>query len=139
MHDGGRIATAKHAQQQRNSNFCSTGIPQNRISGNNWSIFVFQAECPSCRPANSIKALEERQPGTSPGGPHHFLIYQPTPDGMDATSFKPVLNTCVTRSNGAVHTSAKVRLTSAAIWRIGTSSRFMSINHFPHLPIVTNP
>jgi len=100
MHDGGRIATAKHAQQQRNSNFCSTGIPRNRISGNNWSIFVFEAECPSCRPASSIKALDGRQPGTSPGGPHHFSIYQPTPDEMNATSFTPVLNTCVTRSIG---------------------------------------
>jgi len=30
-----------------------------------------------------------------------------------------------------VHTSAKAHLTSAAIWRISMSSRFMSINHFP--------
>jgi len=37
-----------------------------------------------------------------------------------------------------VHTSAKARLTSAAIWRISMSSRFASVNHFPHLSIVTN-
>jgi len=34
-----------------------------------------------------------------------------------------------------VHTSAKARLTSAAIWRISRSSRFMSVSHFPYLPI----
>ena len=45
----------------------------------------------------------------------------------------------ITRSTGTVHTSAKARLTSAAIWRISMSSRFMSVNHFPYLPIVTNP
>ena len=39
----------------------------------------------------------------------------------------------------AVHTSAKARLTSAAIWRISMSSRFMSVNHFPYLPIAKNP
>ena len=33
----------------------------------------------------------------------------------------------------------KARLTSAAIWRISLSSRFMSVNHFPYFPIVTNP
>ena len=44
-----------------------------------------------------------------------------------------------TRSTGTVHTSAKARLTSAAIWRISMSSRFTSINHVPYLPIVTNP
>jgi len=51
----------------------------------------------------------------------------------------------ITRSTGTVHTSAtvrtsaKARLTSAAIWRISMSSRFMSIDHFPYLPVVTNP
>ena len=43
------------------------------------------------------------------------------------------------RSIGTVHISAKARLTGAAIWRISMSSRFMSVNHFPYLPIVTNP
>jgi len=38
-----------------------------------------------------------------------------------------------------VHTSAKARLTSAAIWRISMSSGFMYVNHFPYLSIVTNP
>jgi len=37
-----------------------------------------------------------------------------------------------------VHTSAKACLTRAAIWRISMSSRFMSVNYFPYLPIVTN-
>ena len=32
----------------------------------------------------------------------------------------------------SLHSSAKARLTSAAIWRISMSSRFMSVNHFPH-------
>jgi len=46
----------------------------------------------------------------------------------------------VTRSTETQHTSTMARLTSAAIWRIGMRSRFMSINHFPYLPIlVTNP
>jgi len=44
-----------------------------------------------------------------------------------------------TRSTGTVHTSAKARLTSAAISRISMSNTFMSVNHFPYLPIVTNP
>ena len=44
-----------------------------------------------------------------------------------------------TRSTGTMHTSTKARLTNAAIWRISMSSRFMSTNHFPYLPIVTNP
>ena len=44
-----------------------------------------------------------------------------------------------TRSTGTVHTSAKAFLTHAAIWWISMSSRFMSINHFPYLRIVTNP
>ena len=44
-----------------------------------------------------------------------------------------------TRSTEIVPTSAKARLISAAIWRISMSSRFMSVNHFPYLPIVTNP
>jgi len=35
--------------------------------------------------------------------------------------------------------SAKACLTSAAIWRISMNSTFMSVNHFPYLPIVTNP
>jgi len=30
-------------------------------------------------------------------------------------------------------------VTSAAIWRISMSSRFMSVNHFSYLRIVTNP
>jgi len=34
------------------------------------------------------------------------------------------------------HTSAKARLTSAVI---SMCSRFMSVNHFPYLPIVTKP
>ena len=38
-----------------------------------------------------------------------------------------------------MHTSTKVHHTSAVIWRMSMSSRFMSINHFPYLPIVTNP
>jgi len=39
-----------------------------------------------------------------------------------------------------VPASTKARLTSAAIWRIGISSRFKSVNnHFPYLPLVTNP
>jgi len=29
--------------------------------------------------------------------------------------------------------------TSAAIWRISMSSTFTSVNHFPYLPIATNP
>jgi len=45
----------------------------------------------------------------------------------------------VTRSTGTVDTSAKARFTSAAIWQISASSRFMSIKHFPYLPIATNP
>jgi len=45
----------------------------------------------------------------------------------------------VTGSTGTVHTFAKARLTSAAIRRISMSSRYMSVNHFPYLPIVTNP
>jgi len=44
-----------------------------------------------------------------------------------------------TRSTGTVYTPTKARLTSAAIWRISMSSRFMSVNHFPYLPIVANP
>jgi len=44
-----------------------------------------------------------------------------------------------TRSTGTVHTSANARLTSAAIWRISMSSRFMSVDDFPYLPVVTNP
>ena len=44
-----------------------------------------------------------------------------------------------TISTWTVHTSAKARLTSAVIWRTSMSSRFMSVNHFPYLPIVTNP
>jgi len=43
-----------------------------------------------------------------------------------------------TRRTGTVHTSAKARLTSAVIWRISIS-KFMSVNHFPYIPIVTNP
>ena len=43
------------------------------------------------------------------------------------------------RSTGTEHTSAKARLTNAAIWRISISSIFMSVNHFPCLEIVTNP
>jgi len=31
------------------------------------------------------------------------------------------------------HTSAKARVTSAVIWRISISSRFMSVKHFPYL------
>ena len=42
----------------------------------------------------------------------------------------------VTRNTGTMHTSAKARLTSVVIWRISMSSRFMSVNHFPYLPIV---
>jgi len=44
-------------------------------------------------------------------------------------------------STGTEHTSAKARLTSAAIWRISRpiSSRFMSVNHFPYPLIVTDP
>jgi len=39
-----------------------------------------------------------------------------------------------------VHTFAKARLTIAAVLRISMSSRFMSVNnHFPYLPVVTNP
>jgi len=45
----------------------------------------------------------------------------------------------VTRSIGTVYTSAKVRLASAAIWRVSMSRRFMTVNHFPYLPILTNP
>jgi len=45
----------------------------------------------------------------------------------------------LTRSNGTVHTSSKARLTSSAIWRISMNSRFISVNRFPYLPIVTNP
>ena len=44
-----------------------------------------------------------------------------------------------TWSTGTVHTSAKASLTSAAIWQISMSSRFMSVNHFPYFPLVTNP
>jgi len=44
-----------------------------------------------------------------------------------------------TRSIGTVHTSAKACLTSATIWWISVSSRFMSINHFLYLTVVTNP
>jgi len=42
------------------------------------------------------------------------------------------------RSNVTVYTSAKARVASAAIWRISMSSRSMSVNHFPHFPIVTH-
>ena len=45
----------------------------------------------------------------------------------------------LSRSTGTVHTSAKAHLTSAAIWQISMSSRFMSVNHFPYQPTVTNP
>ena len=45
----------------------------------------------------------------------------------------------ITISTGTVHTSTKARLNSVAIWQISMSSRFMSINHSPYLPIVTNP
>jgi len=38
-----------------------------------------------------------------------------------------------------MHTFAKACLTSAAIWRISVSHRFMSVIHFRDLPIVTNP
>ena len=38
-----------------------------------------------------------------------------------------------TTSTGTVHTSAKARITSAAIWQISISGRF---NHFPYLLIV---
>ena len=34
-----------------------------------------------------------------------------------------------TRSTGTARTSAKARLTSAAIWRISMSGRFISVNH----------
>ena len=45
-----------------------------------------------------------------------------------------------TRSTGTMHTSAKARLTSAAIWRISMSRKSMFVNnHFPYLPIVMNP
>jgi len=29
--------------------------------------------------------------------------------------------------------------TNVAIWRVSMSSRFISVNHFPYLPVVTNP
>jgi len=45
----------------------------------------------------------------------------------------------LTRSTGTVYTSVKAHLTTAAIWRISTSSIFMSVDHFPYLPMVTNP
>jgi len=44
-----------------------------------------------------------------------------------------------TRSTWPAHTSARSRLTSAAIWQISMSSRFMSVNYFLYLPIVPNP
>jgi len=47
--------------------------------------------------------------------------------------------TVFTRNTGTGHTSAKARLTSAVIWLISMCSRFMSVNHFPYLPIVMNP
>jgi len=46
--------------------------------------------------------------------------------------------TVMTRSTGTVHTPTKARLTSASIWRISMSSRFVSVNRFPYLAIVTN-
>jgi len=47
--------------------------------------------------------------------------------------------TSLTRSNGTVHTSTKAHLNTAATWQINISSRFMSVNHFQYLPIVSNP
>ena len=41
-----------------------------------------------------------------------------------------------TRSTGTVHTPAKARLTSAAIWRISMNECL--VTHFPYLQIVTN-
>ena len=38
-----------------------------------------------------------------------------------------------------MRTSIKACLTNAAIWQITLSSRFMSVKHFPYLPIVTSP
>jgi len=45
----------------------------------------------------------------------------------------------LTRSTVTAHTSAKTLPASAAIWRISVISSFISVNHFPYLPIVTNP
>ena len=42
-------------------------------------------------------------------------------------------------NSGTVHTSTKARLTSAAIGQISMNSWFKPVNHFPYLPIVTNP
>jgi len=38
-----------------------------------------------------------------------------------------------------MHTSAKARLASVATSVPSSGDRFMSVNHFPYLPVVTNP
>jgi len=53
-------------------------------------------------------------------------------------SFPIKVKTIIARSNGTVPTSAKARLTSAAVRRISIHER-MSVNHLPCLPIMTNP
>jgi len=82
---------------------------------------------------------------------HPSLIHHQTPERRDTVL--PLYRLCdanthrfyiqsikiTTRSTGTVHTSTKAHLTSAAIWQISMSSRFMSINHFLYLPLVTNP
>ena len=45
----------------------------------------------------------------------------------------------ITRSTGTVHTSAKARFTSVVISARHLANRFVSFNHFPYLPLVTNP
>ena len=57
---------------------------------------------------------------------------------FSVASFPIKVKTIITRSTGTVPTSAKARLTSAAVRRISIHE-WMSVNHLPCLPIMTNP
>ena len=58
-----------------------------------------------------------------------------------ALAMRALLRAVKTRITGRVHTSAKPppRLTSVALSARHPANRFMSVNHFPYLRIVTNP
>ena len=75
----------------------------------NWSMFL-HSRYQTCCPTNSNKALKSCLQ-------LHSINYK----------------------HWTVHTSTKARVTSAAMGQITTSSRLMSVHHFPYLPIVTNP
>ena len=114
-------ATGNRSRMAKNDNVWLLGVQKSQFSGENGKTNTFSSEHNAYRCTYCERKIVENGFCDFVSGSEKNVTYTK----LEA------LGLCVSPLRRV--------FTNAAIWRVSMSSRFISINHFPYLPVVTNP